>query len=96
MLGSSPGRFRCVLVAAEAVVEDRLGIVDERPAHPLAPRRGLLQARIDKRGDVCLPPVPRGERERAVARERAYHRLRHRLYLLNQQRGLRQLAGIEV
>ena len=66
MCRASLCRFARLPVAAEPVVEDRLGVVDERQGHAVAARAGLRPDRTDQLHGLVVAASEGGEGERSV------------------------------
>jgi hypothetical protein len=94
--GSLLRRRQRGLIAAEAVVQDRLRPRDHCQAYPLAAPLDARSIGIDQRERVGLTAAQGCEADRAVGRQRARGRLRRCLHFLQQRRRRRELAREQV
>jgi hypothetical protein len=89
-------RRQRVLVAAEAVEEQRACPLGDGHPESLTPRDHLLEGGFDQLGDIGFAPLQRGERQSAVGRELASGRLGDRFGFYDEGRGRGKLAGEQV
>ena len=82
-----------LLVAAEAVVEQRARPRDDAQARSLAPGHQIGHPGLDQVREVGFAAPPGGERQRTVGREPAPGRLADRLRFVEQRSGGGELAG---
>ena len=87
-----PGRRGRLLVATEAVVQDRRRPVRVGRRHPLPSGHGLLDRIRDQRRRLGFPPLQGPEPQRGERREAAPGRRRHAVALRNDQRGICEVA----
>ena len=90
--GGLPGRRRCLLVAGEAVVQNRGRPVRGGRRHPPSFSRGLPGRARYRRGGLGFPPLHSPEPERHVRRKAVPGRRRHAVDLRDERGGTREVA----
>ena len=96
VLGGALGGGEGVVVAAEAVVEDRAAPVDGGEPEALAAAQHVLPAGLDQRQGLGLLAAPDGQRDGAAQAEVAAGRLHDGVRLGGERHGHREPAAEEV
>jgi hypothetical protein len=89
--GATPGRLR-LLVRAEAVAEDRVGVGGHDDGGALASGAGVADRRIDQRSRLGCPAAPREQLQRGVRRRLRSRQLLHRCLLGDEVGGRPEVA----
>src|SRR5262249_1022012 len=86
-------RRQCLLVTAEAVVEDRGNPVRDYRRQSLAAGRGLLDAGLDERSSLCLVAAESSQHHGSIRREWSPGCLTDRVGLRYQRHGGREVTA---
>jgi hypothetical protein len=96
VIDDAKGDGSCLRMAAEAIVEYRLGPVEHGEPDPFSTLRAVAAAALDQRGGLGLATSEGSERDGGVGNRRAPDRLHRRVDLTDELLGGAELAGEDV